>query len=57
MVFRYAHLRECGGEVKVIASIEDPVVIRKILAHLDKKRVLAGTSLLPDCRMQELIRD
>jgi hypothetical protein len=33
-----------------IASIEDPVVIRTILAHLNKKRVLAGTSLLPDCR-------
>ncbi len=27
---------ECGGEVKVIACIEDPLVIKKILAHLDK---------------------
>ena len=25
---------QCGGAVKVIASIEDPVVIKKILAHL-----------------------
>lgn len=24
----------CGGAVKVIASIEDPVVIKKILDHL-----------------------
>jgi hypothetical protein len=23
----------CGGEVKIIASIEDPVVMRKILEH------------------------
>jgi hypothetical protein len=26
---------ECGGDVGIIASIEDPVVIRKILTHLD----------------------
>ena len=25
---------KCGGKVKVIASIEDPVVIKKILKHL-----------------------
>ena len=25
----------CGGQVKVIASIEDPVVIKRIVAHLD----------------------
>jgi len=30
---------ECGGDVKIIACIEDPVVIRKILAHLDEKAV------------------
>ena len=41
---------ECGGDVKIIASIEDPVVIRMILAHLDKKGVIAADSLLPDCR-------
>jgi len=28
---------QCGGVVKVIACIEDPVVIKKILNHLDKK--------------------
>ncbi len=41
---------ECGGAVKIIASIEDPAVIRTILAHLDKKGAFAGNSLLPDCR-------
>jgi hypothetical protein len=39
----------CGGEVKIIASIEDPVVIRKILAHLDRIATSAETGLLPDC--------
>jgi len=29
--------RDCGGAVKVIACIEDPVVIRKILDHLKCK--------------------
>ena len=41
---------ECGGAVKIIASIEDPAVIRKILTHLDKKAATAGTALLPKCR-------
>jgi hypothetical protein len=41
---------ECGGDVRVIASIEDPVVIQKILAHLDKKGVFTVNRLLPDCR-------
>jgi 23S rRNA U2552 (ribose-2'-O)-methylase RlmE/FtsJ len=27
----------CGGAVRIIACIEDPQVIEKILAHLDKK--------------------
>jgi hypothetical protein len=27
----------CGGAVRIIASIEDPVVIEKILTHLAKK--------------------
>ena len=27
----------CGGAVKIIASIEDPLVIKKILEHLDAK--------------------
>ena len=27
----------CGGKVKVIACIEDPAVIKRILAHLDNR--------------------
>jgi len=50
----------CGGAVKVIACIEDPVVIKKILNYLDKKatteqarrpqsRALPQTSLSGKC--------
>jgi hypothetical protein len=28
--------RRCGGKLRVIASIEDPEVIRRILAHLGR---------------------
>jgi hypothetical protein len=28
---------QCGGAVKVIASIEDPLVLQKILSHLNTK--------------------
>jgi len=41
---------ECGGDVRIIASVEDPAVIRTILAFLEKKGVNAADSLLPDCR-------
>jgi len=41
---------ECGGEVRIIASIEDPEVTRKILAHLDEKITLTGTGMLPETR-------
>ena len=41
---------ECGGDVRIVASIEDPAVIQKVLAHLDKKGVLSVSHLLPDCR-------
>jgi hypothetical protein len=41
---------ECGGDVRIIASIEDPVVIQKILAHLENTASSAATALLPDCR-------
>jgi hypothetical protein len=41
---------ECGGDVKIIASIEDPAVIQKILAHLDGNANSAATELLPGCR-------
>jgi len=35
---------------RIIASIEDPAVIQKILAHLDDNATPAATALLPDCR-------
>ena len=38
---------ECASLVKIIASIEDPAVINKILAHLDEK---AATIRLPPCQ-------
>jgi hypothetical protein len=41
---------KCGGDVRIIASIEDPVVIQKILAHLDNTAGSTATALLPDCR-------
>ena len=42
--------RECGGAVKVIACIEDPVVIRKILDHLKDKAEPPVPTLLPESR-------
>ncbi len=41
---------ECGGDVKIIACIEDPAVIQKILVHLDDRAGPADLSLLPVCR-------
>jgi len=41
---------ECAGFVKVIASIEDPLVIRTILACLDDNATSAATALLADSR-------
>ncbi len=41
---------ECGGEVRIIASIEDPAVINKILAHLNEKAATVATARLPECR-------
>jgi len=35
---------------QVIARIEDPVVIRKILAYLDAKSASAGIRLFPESR-------
>ena len=40
----------CGGAVRIIACIEDPVVIKKILTHLDTKDASAEPSRLPPCR-------
>ena len=33
----------CGGAVRIIASIEDPAVIEKILTHLERRQA-AGVS-------------
>ena len=41
---------ECGGTVKVIACIEDPVVIKKILTHLKEKTAPEPAELLPESR-------
>jgi len=41
---------QCGGDVRIIASIEDPAVIQKILAHLDDGATSAISGLLPECR-------
>ena len=41
---------KCGGDVRIIASIEDPAVIRTLLVYLDKKRAMAADNGLPDCR-------
>ena len=45
------------GTARLVSEVLDsllqtinPVVIRMILAHLDKKGVFAADSLLPDCR-------
>ena len=40
----------CGGAVRIIACIEDPEVIEKILTHLDAKGVPAEASRRPPCR-------
>jgi hypothetical protein len=42
--------RECGGTVKVIACIENPVVIKKILTHLVDKALSAKPIPLPESR-------
>ena len=41
----------CGGAVNIIACIEDPLVIKKILDHLDAKSMaLASANQLPEPR-------
>ncbi len=40
----------CGGAMKIIACIEDPVVIKKILDHLKKKDEAKETNPLPESR-------
>ena len=40
----------CGGALRIIACIEDPLLIEKILTHLDHKDACAAPSRLPPCR-------
>jgi len=40
----------CGGAVKILASIEDPVVIRKILAHVGETASVREVVRLPGPR-------
>ncbi len=40
----------CGGAMKVIACIEDPIVIKQILDHLKHKAETSGTRALPESR-------
>ena len=40
----------CGGAVRIIACIEDPEVIAKILSHLDAKAGRAEAARRPPCR-------
>ena len=40
----------CGEAVRIIACIEDPEVIEKILTHLDAKGAAPEASRRPPCR-------
>ncbi|HCI2555410.1 TPA: IS91 family transposase, partial [Pseudomonas aeruginosa] len=40
----------CGGEVRIIATIEDPAVIRSILDHLEKTGAMPQAYQLPAAR-------
>ena len=40
----------CGGAMRIIACIEDPEVIEKILAHLDAKVAEPEATRRPPCR-------
>ena len=40
----------CGGAVKVIASIENPAVIKKILKHLDRRAQATPPTFKPFAR-------
>jgi hypothetical protein len=46
---------ECASFVMAVASIEDPVVTQKILAHLDDNTSPVVTALLPECRAPPLV--
>jgi hypothetical protein len=37
----------CGGQVRVIACLEDPLVIAKILSHLDRQPPPSASTVPP----------
>ena len=41
---------KCGGDVRIIASIEDTSVINQILAHLDQRVAACEVARLPQSR-------
>ena len=40
----------CGGALRIIACIQDPAVIKKILTHLDTKDASTAPARLPPSR-------
>jgi hypothetical protein len=40
----------CGGALRIIACIEDPAVIKKILTYIDSKNACAEPAWLPPSR-------
>ena len=44
---------DCGGTVKVIACIEDPLVIENILAHLQQREQEASEALAQFALLQQ----
>jgi hypothetical protein len=42
--------RVCGGSMKVIACIEDPLVVKKILTHVRGKELYVDDVCLPESR-------
>jgi len=48
--------RECGGAVRIIACIEDPAVIEKILTHVKEKAAPEPVGLLPEGRAPPPVR-
>ncbi len=49
--------RECGGAVRIIACIEDPIVIGKILTHLQEKTLPEPVGLRPASRAPPRLAD
>ena len=45
--------RACGATVRIIACIEDPVVIEKILTRLDSKNPCTASARSPSCLWRE----